>query len=278
MSDTFQIYTDISALPVSKHEEYIGEAFSGVCTGGSAVIEVFSVSHRISKNDLVTILPLQLVSIRDISDDFSMTFFKFSRDAFLDVMSGLGKITPDFFYYMRKNFQFRLKDSDVRRFLGFCRVIDFRGSNDDPVFRRETILHLLRIYYWDFYVLFQKMTCDMETPSLNSKKASIALKFSMLVYKHHTTHRNIGFYADKLCISPLYLTKVIQEENGQSAGEFIANYVVVGIKSMLRDANLEIKDVVRQTGFASQSSLSRFFRRRTGMSPSEYRRTIHIIR
>lgn len=74
MSDTFHIYTDISALPANEHETYIGEAFSGICTGGSAVIEVFSVSRRISKNDLVTILPLQLISIRDISDDFSMTF------------------------------------------------------------------------------------------------------------------------------------------------------------------------------------------------------------
>ncbi|MFR7808837.1 MAG: helix-turn-helix domain-containing protein [Butyricimonas faecihominis] len=36
--------------------------------------------------------------------------------------------------------------------------------------------------------------------------------------------------------------------------------------------------MVRQIGFATQSSLSRFFRRQTGMSPSEYRRTVHVIR
>lgn len=197
---------------------------------------------------------------------------------FLEVMSGLGKITPDFFYYMRKNFQFRLKDSDVKRFLGFCRAIDFRETNDDPVFRRETILHLLRIYYWDFYVHFQKITNVEENLMPNSKKSSIALKFSMLVFKHHRDHRNIAFYADKLCISPLYLTKVIQEVNGQSASEFITDYVVVEIKSMLRNATLEIKDVVRNAGFASQSSLSRFFRHHTGMSPTEYRRKIHVIR
>ena len=88
----------------------------------------------------------------------------------------------------------------------------------------------------------------------------------------------MAFYADKLCITPVYLSQVMQEVNGQGAYEMIADYLVVRIKSLLRNADLDIKDVARQTGFANQSSLSRFFRRQTGMSPSEYRRTIHIIR
>ncbi len=100
----------------------------------------------------------------------------------------------------------------------------------------------------------------------------------MFVFEHHKTNRELKFYADKLCISPLYLTKVIQEVNGQSARELIADTVVVGIKTLLRNANFDIKDVARLTGFANQSSLSRFFRKNTGLSPSEYRRSIHILR
>lgn len=278
MNNNYHTYTDISCLPVGEHEIYADEGFSGVCTGGTATIEVFSVIHKISKNDLITVLPLQRVSIREISDDFSMTFFIVSKAMFQDIMSGLGKITSDFFFYMRKNFQFRLKNSEVQRFLGLCRVIDFRASNVDPRFRRETILHLLRIYYWDFYVHYQKQMKTRKNLPLNSNKESIASKFAMLVSEHYKTHREITFYADKLCISPQYLTKVIREVNGQSAHKVIINYAIIGIKSLLRDANLDIKDVVRQTGFANQSSLSRFFRQHTGMSPSEYRRMIHITR
>ena len=278
MSVNFHIYTVFSFLPANEHEAYLKEGFSGLCTGGSAVIEVFSICHRISPNDLITILPSQLVTIREISKDFSMTFFKVSKTMFLDIMSSLGKITPDFFFYMRKNFHIHLNDRDAQRFLGFCRVIDYRESNDDSIFYRETILHLLRIYYWDFYTHFQKKISLKKDIPLNSKKEKIAFKFAMLVFEHHKTHREIAFYADKLCISPLYLTKVIQEINGQSAREIIADYIIVEIKKLLRDTNLEIKDVVRQTGFSNQSSMSRFFRQHTGMSPSEYRRTIHIMR
>lgn len=120
MHPKFQIYTDISSLPISEHEAYQEEGFCGICTGGTAVIEVFSVRSPISENDIVTILPLQLVSIREVSDDFSMTFFKVDKEMFLDIMSGLGKITPDFFFYMRKNFLYSVNDVDRNRFLGFA--------------------------------------------------------------------------------------------------------------------------------------------------------------
>ena len=278
MSDNFFVYTDISCLPLTEHATYLGEGFGGLCTGGTAVIDLFSMRRQISKNDLVTILPFQLGSIHKVSDDFSMIFFKVDKVMFMDIMSSLGRITPDFFFHMRKNFEVPISVNEAKRFLGFCRAIDFRTNNDDPAFRRETILHLLRIYYWDFYVHFQKKTRKRNTPLLNSNKESIAMKFAMLVFENRETHREVAYYADQLCISPLYLTKIIQEVNGRSARDMIADYTIIGIKTLLRNADITIKDVVRHSGFSSQSSFSRFFRKHTGMSPSEYRRTIHILK
>ncbi|MEQ3029517.1 helix-turn-helix domain-containing protein [Alistipes indistinctus] len=278
MSDNFFVYTDISCLPLTEHATYLGEGFGGLCTGGTAVIDLFSMRRQISKNDLVTILPFQLGAIHKVSDDFSMIFFKVDKVMFMDIMSSLGRITPDFFFHMRKNFQVPISVNEAKRFLGFCRAIDFRTNNDDPAFRRETILHLLRIYYWDFYVHFQKKTRKRNTPLLNSNKESIAMKFAMLVFENRETHREVAYYADQLCISPLYLTKIIQEVNGRSARDMIADYTIIGIKTLLRNADITIKDVVRHSGFSSQSSFSRFFRKHTGMSPSEYRRTIHILK
>ena len=278
MSDNFFVYTDISCLPLTEPATYLEEGVGGLCTGGTAIIELFSMRRQISKNDLVTILPCQLASIHKVSDDFSMTFFKVDKVMFMDIMSSLGRITPDFFFHMRKDFQVPISVNEAKRFLGFCRAIDFRTNNDDPAFRRETILHLLRIYYWDFYVHFQKKTRKRNTLLLNSNKESIAMKFAMLVFENRETHREVAYYADQLCISPLYLTKVIQEVNGQSARDMIADYTIIGIKTLLRNADITIKDVVRHSGFSSQSSFSRFFRKHTGMSPSEYRRTIHILK
>lgn len=274
--ENFSFHTHLSALPAGREAAYLDEGFSGICTGGTALLEVFTTSYRISKNDLVVILPLQLVSIRDISEDFSLNFFRIGKHMFLDVMSGLCKMTPDFFFYMRRNFRYALTDAEVRRFLHFCNLIEFRLEKVQAIYRKETALHLFRVFYWDFY-LHYKDNCEREKSVRFSNKESIAFRFTMLITEHHKEHRDVAFYAGKLCISPKYLTMVVREINGQAARDYIAGYVILEMKALLRDANLDIKDIVRLTGFPDQSSLSCYFRRHTGMSPSEYRKKMHML-
>lgn len=274
--DNFNICTDITKLPMGKNAGYVNEGFAGVCTGGNAVIEVFDCPARITLNDLVVILPLQLVSIREVSDDFSMTFFKIPREMFQEIMSGISRLTPDFYFYMRRNFKFHLNDVEAQRFLHFCGLIDYRATEVKTLYRKESTIHLLRVFYWDMFVSF-KEDIEGQKSFRFSHKEQIAFKFSMLVIEYHKVSREVAFYADQLCISPKYLTMIMQEVNGQSARDCIAEYIILEMKALLRDANLDIKDLVRKTGFPNQSSLSSFFRRHTGMSPSEYRESIHIV-
>lgn len=275
MNDDFHIHINAKHLPISEHEVYLEEGLYGVCTSGTAVIEVFSVSYRIAQNDLINILPMQLVAIREKSDDFLITYFSVSKVMFIDIMSNIGKITLDFFFFMRKNFHYHLKESEVRRFLGFCGIVDYRNNNDDPRFRREIIICLLRVYYWGFYIYYYKKR-DQQRRIPRSRKEDIASRFAFLVAEHCKKHRKISFYADQLCISSIYLTKVIQEMYGQSPHIVIADHIIIEIKSLLRNPSINIKEIVQQVNFTNQSSMSRFFRQHTGMSPSQYRQTIFI--
>lgn len=274
--DNFRVYTDIAHLPMGEKAAYINEGFTGICTGGNAIIEVFSTTCRISKGDLVAIFPLQLTSIHDISDDFQITFFKVEKGLFMDMMNGTCRMTPDFFFYMRHNFRYHLSENEAARFLNFMGLIRSHVDEKKTIYRKETTINLLRIFYWDLFVHYKEDT-EAQKAFRFTNKEKIAFKFAMLIIEHHKTTREVAFYADKLCISPKYLTMVMQQVNRQSASECIAEYVILEIKALLRNADLDIKDVVRQTGFPSQTTLSAFFRRHTGMSPSEYRESVHLL-
>ena len=138
---------------------------------------------------------------------------------------------------------------------------------------------LMRGFFFELCNIFNSYAPDASAVvKSKSRKEHIFERFYESLVQSYQSERSVKFYADQLCISSIYLTQVIQEVNGQRTREMIADYVVVEIKSLLRNADLDIKDIVRQIGFATQSSLSRFFRRQTGMSPSEYRRTVHVIR
>lgn len=88
-TEEFNVYTKIDDLPLDENPTYLEEGINGICTGGSALFNVFGNKQRVVPNDLVVIFPFQLASVTEISDDFSMTFLKVSKSLFMDTISGV---------------------------------------------------------------------------------------------------------------------------------------------------------------------------------------------
>jgi len=96
-------------------------------------------------------------------------------------------------------------------------------------------------------------------------------EFIALVNEHHCSERGMAFYADKLCLTPKYLSKLIKQASGKSAPEWIDEFVILEAKNLLKYTNLAIKEIVFQLHFPNQSVFYKFFKAHTGMTPSEYR-------
>ena len=93
----------------------------------SALFNVFgNKTSGFVPNNLVVIFPFQLAAVTEISDDFSMTFLKVSKNLFMDTISGVCIPTLDFFFYMRKNFSTPLCDEECQRFIHFCHILIYR--------------------------------------------------------------------------------------------------------------------------------------------------------
>ena len=104
-----------------------------------------------------------------------------------------------------------------------------------------------------------------------SRSRMIFEQFMQLVTEYHTKYRNVGFYADKLCLTPKYLSKLVKMTSGRSAPDWIDAYVILEAKNLLKYSNISIKEIVFKLNFPNQSVFYKFFKMRTGMTPSEYR-------
>lgn len=109
------------------------------------------------------------------------------------------------------------------------------------------------------------------SPQSTSRSRMIFEQFIRLVSEYHTKYRNVGFYADKLCLTPKYLSKLIKTASGKSAPEWIDAYVILEAKNLLKYSDITIKEIVYRLNFPNQSVFYKFFKARTGMTPSEYR-------
>ena len=273
--DEFGIYTDPSDLPLNDCPSYLREGIGAICRSGTASITVFNNRFHIMRGMVVTLLPWQLVSIKEISDDFRITFFKISQDMFTDTLSSLWRLTPKFLFYMRRHIASEPNEGYIPRFLSFCALFSHRMEHAPRNCRRESVMQLLRVFYWDIYAKYLNDP-QAEKSTAYTRKEEYACRFMHMIIEKHSPDLDIAYYADKLSISPKYLTNLIRSISGHSAREWIVYYTILEIKSLLRESSMDLKTIVSKVNFPDQSTLSRFFRRYTGMTPSEYREKIHF--
>ena len=111
-------------------------------------------------------------------------------------------------------------------------------------------------------------------PELNkplNRKEEIFHDFLTLLEKYYTQERSISFYADRMCLTPKYLSTIIKEVSGKHGMQWIDEYVSLEAKALLRNSTLSVKQVSDQLNFPSQSMFGRFFKKMTGYSPKQYK-------
>lgn len=97
--------------------------------------------------------------------------------------------------------------------------------------------------------------------------------FMKLVHVHFAKERTVAFYADKLCISPKYLSLLVKEATGRSAARWIDDFVIMEAKSLLRFSGKNVQQIAYLLNFSNQSSFGKYFKHLTGMSPTEYQKS-----
>ena len=104
------------------------------------------------------------------------------------------------------------------------------------------------------------------------RKEALLQKFHLALHDFCPRQRAVSFYADKLSVTPQYLSKVTKEKSGKSAMELIENYVIEHIKNTLLREDRNLKDLADDFSFGSFDLMNKYFKKRTGVSLSEYRK------
>lgn len=145
--------------------------------------------------------------------------------------------------------------------------------NSDSSFREDSVTSIVSSMICLVAGLWADRINELreEAAQTTTRSRMILEQFIRLVGQYHTKYRNVGFYADKLCLTPKYLSKLIKTASGKSAPEWIDSYVILEAKNLLKYSDIAIKEIVYRLNFPNQSVFYKFFKARTGMTPSEYR-------
>lgn len=95
-------------------------------------------------------------------------------------------------------------------------------------------------------------------------------QFLELVVQYHDKERSVMFYANKLCITPKYLSQVVVKVSGRYAVDIIRDQVIFKAKALLRSRQYTVQQVAGMLSFPNPSFFGKYFRQEVGVSPRQY--------
>lgn len=182
---------------------------------------------------------------------------------------------------MSNNFTVNLMSSNLNNMILENPVIDI--SSDIISFNTyyNVLLHTVRSSFKSSHLESAKhLTMSMlyfyarklEHLEKDKKKREIVFdRFCDDVRKFYKINRSIPFYSGRLAVSSIYLNDIVKEKTGITANEYIDRQTIIECKALLSSTDMSILKISLMMHFPSYSVFGKFFKRMTGMTPTEYR-------
>jgi len=149
------------------------------------------------------------------------------------------------------------------------RMVEQRLVDTGHHFHRDMLIAAVQMLILDFFDFHSHLYDETD---ISTQSATIINRFlSMLEDGTYRQHREVSYYADRLCVTPKYLSEVSKKVSGYAANYWINRYTALDIARLLRDKSLTFVRISDMFGFSSPAYFSRYVQRNLGVNPTKYR-------
>ena len=169
---------------------------------------------------------------------------------------------------------------------GAPRVLDLQGDDERPRFGAmfqlladefaaprpagsPVPLWLARVVVWRLGELMTRR--ELAVGPLQREHQALFTRFVVLVEAHHAQHWPVSRYASRLGLTAERLNRLVRAEAGRSALDLVHDRLAREACRRLTYVAAPISRLADELGFVDPAYFCRFFKRRVGCSPRDYR-------
>lgn len=242
-----------------------------VVESGVLVYTVFGEQYELRENDILFSHIAETFTINSISDDYKAKKILFSFE--FVTQSGFNHKSTDLLKGFFNNPSSSIKNQPKlfeKLKIHISEIEDLNDSRNNNYYYNEMIWHHFSLLLYEvdnYFKLSEKQN------STTSRDEEITLNFFELIRTHLREQHEVQFYADKLCLTPKHLGKIIKKSMFKTPKEVLNHLLVIEAKLFLRNPGNNISAAARHLNFSEQAAFSKFFKKETNHSPSEYQKT-----
>lgn len=238
---------------------------------GEMDIDVNYQQHNIQKNTAMHLIANDIILDISYSPGFKGYLVIFSPEIRSEIMGLTVGIRLPRAGQLKRAYPIQeLSEQEFLRIIGYIERIKSYISDETHLYRSPMIRNEIMNLLWDIDNSRWRKHGNAE-PNLTHSEL-LREKFRELLVEKCRHHRDVGYYAQQLCVTPDYLSRVIREHDGGSAMKWIVNAVVMEAKCLMRQPGKTINEIAQEMNFPDQSTFGKFFKKHTGVSPKEYQR------
>lgn len=256
----------IERLEIDKTSHVSKKFLLVICAKGQLTAKINSTPYPMEESSLLVVPPMHIYSVSGSTPDNVNEIFPIP-DSFIQKLP----FTPDFNFIKRvsMNPYTKLTEKTAEDILHLISMV--RRYDSAEVRRSEHIVSslttsLILIASSSFKV------SDDSARSGHSRAQEIAKSFFDLLANNFRSGENVSFYAEKIFVSPKYLSMSVKAATGRSAQCWINESVLFESKRLLLTTSMTVREIADIMNFPDSSSFVRFFRTHSGCTPLVFRK------
>jgi AraC-like DNA-binding protein len=234
-----------------------------ICTKGLTIGTIGLKRYKMPAPCIVTLLAGEIIQNEYVSPDFEGRFIVMSK-RLTDTLKPDTQNRVPVTLSIREKPYIPLNKKELSLLKNYFSVL----KNTVEMLETHRCTEVVRLFMKAFYLV---LNSHLNNPSPD-KENNFVKQFLELVEIHYKTERQVGFYAEKLHLTPKYLSRLIKQQTRKSANDWIDNYVMLEAKALLKSTGMSIRQISEELNFADQSVFGRYFKKIERLSPKEYRR------
>lgn len=236
-----------------------------LCNNDGGHIVIDNKEYTLSRNNII-ILPENHI-ISNIAKQFEglRGVIAVSTDYVLNMPS---PIDTNIFSYSRYISVINVSDDKFEDLMSYYRFIH-KESKEESRYQTEIIRSIFYALILEIITEYEKMFSTEAAQNIRANDLSD--RFFRLLAANHKSHRTVQFYADKLNLTPKYLSTVVKRATGRPILDWIHEAILIDAKMLLRATDLTVQEISDQLNFSSPSAFVQFIKCHTGSTPNKLR-------